>query len=156
MVGKTEIDDADRALLQRIQRDAASRIDDLAEAAGLSVASVQRRLKRLKSAGIIEREVAVLDPAAVGQAMTFVVSVELERERIDQLQAFQKTVTAEPQVQQCYYVTGEADFVLICVAPDMNAFKELTDRLFFENQNVRKFRTSVVMNRTKVGLAVPV
>lgn len=156
MVGKTEIDDADRALLQRLQQDAASRIDDLAEAAGLSVASVQRRLKRLKSAGVIEREVAVLDPAAVGQAMTFVVSVELERERIDQLQAFQKTVRAEPQVQQCYYVTGEADFVLICVAPDMNGFKELTDRLFFENQNVRKFRTSVVMNRTKVGLAVPV
>ena len=63
---------------------------------------------------------------------------------------------AEPQVQQCYYVTGEADFTLICTAHDMAGFEALTHRLFFDNTNVRKFRTSVVMDRVKVGLSVPV
>ncbi len=156
MIAEPKFDAADRALLACLQNDAASRIDDLADVAGLSVASVQRRIKRLKAEGIIEREVAVLNQTAVGHAMTFIVAVELERERLDQLHAFQRAVKAEPQIQQCYYVTGEADFVLICVAPDMDSFQALTHRLFFENQNVRKFRTSVVMGRTKVSLAVPV
>ena len=152
----SKFDEADRILMERLQNDAASRIDDLADAADLSVASVQRRIKRLKSEGIIEREVAVLNQAALGQPMTFIVSVELERERLEQLHGFQRAVKAEPQIQQCYYVTGEADFMLICIAPDMDSFQALTHRLFFENQNVRKFRTSVVMGRTKVSLAVPV
>jgi DNA-binding Lrp family transcriptional regulator len=156
LIAEPKFDAADRALLACLQNDAASRIDDLADVAGLSVASVQRRIKRLKAEGIIEREVAVLNQTAVGHAMTFIVAVELERERLDQLHAFQRAVKAEPQIQQCYYVTGEADFVLICVAPDMDSFQALTHRLFFENQNVRKFRTSVVMGRTKVSLAVPV
>jgi len=86
--------------------------------------------------------------------MTFIVMVELERERIDQLDAFRRIVRKEVQVQQCYYVTGEADFTLICTARDMLDFEALTRRLFFENTNVRRFRTSVVMERTKVGLTI--
>lgn len=152
----TELDSADRLLLEHLQENAGVSIGDLVDASGLSVASVQRRLKRLREARVIEREIAVINPAAVGQAMTFVVMVELERERVDQLQAFRLMAQNEPHVQQCYYVTGEADFVLICVAPDMAAFEALTQRLFFENRNVRRFRTSVVMGRTKVGLSVPV
>nr|WP_255536358.1 Lrp/AsnC ligand binding domain-containing protein [Pacificimonas pallii] len=88
--------------------------------------------------------------------MSFVILVELERERTDQLDTFKRAAQREPQVQQCYYVTGEADFVLLCVARDMDDFEQLTRRLFFDNENVRRFRTSVVMDRTKVGLAVPV
>ena len=63
---------------------------------------------------------------------------------------------SEPQVQQCYYVTGEADFILICTARDMQDFEALTHRLFFEDSNVRRFRTSVSMERTKVGLSLPI
>ncbi len=55
-----------------------------------------------------------------------------------------------------YYLTGEADFCLICLAPDMHEFEELTKRLFFGDTNVRRFRTSVVMGRKKIGLQVPI
>jgi Lrp/AsnC family leucine-responsive transcriptional regulator len=150
------LDKADRILLDQLQRDATLGIDALAHACGLSVASVQRRLKRLRSTGVIEREVAVLNPAAVGQPMTFVIMVELERERREQLAAFRAAIRDEPQVQQAYYVTGESDFALVCLAKDMADFEALTHRLFFENGNVRRFRTSVVMERTKVGLSAPV
>jgi Lrp/AsnC family leucine-responsive transcriptional regulator len=150
------LDKADRILLDRLQTDASLGIDALAHACGLSVASVQRRLKRLRAAGVIEREAAVLNPAALGQPMTFVIMVELERERLEQLAAFRAAIRDEPQVQQAYYVTGESDFALVCVARDMADFEALTHRLFFENGNVRRFRTSVVMERTKVGLSVPV
>lgn len=149
------LDEADRELLEALQEDASISINELCDRSGLSAASVQRRLKRLREGGVIERDVAILNPLAVGQMMTFVVLVELERERVDQLQAFRTAALGEPHVQQCYYVTGEADFVLICVAADMAAFEALTQRLLFANQNVRKFRTSVVMGRVKVGLSLP-
>lgn len=149
-------DQADRILLDQLQTDATQGIDALAHACGLSVASVQRRLKRLRASGAIAREVAQLEPAAVGLPMTFVIMVELERERREQLADFRARVRDEPQVQQAYYVTGESDFALVCVARDMADFEALTHRLFFENGNVRRFRTSVVMERTKVGLSVPV
>lgn len=151
----TVLDKADRILLAALQADARLGLEPLAAACGLSVASVQRRLRRLREAGVIEREIAVIDPKALGQAMSFVVMVEMERERLDQLDAFRRAARAEPQVQQCYYVTGEADFTLICTARDMADFEALTHRLFFENANVRRFRTSVVMDRTKVGLSLP-
>ena len=98
----------------------------------------------------------MLDQNRFDYKMTFIVLVELERESLQQLDLFRKRARNEPLVQQCYYVTGEADFILICTARDMQDFEELTHRLFFENSNVRRFRTSVVMDRTKTGLTVPI
>lgn len=152
----TDLDKPDRILLARLQDDATLGLDRLSDMCGLSVASVQRRLKRLRETGAVRREVAVLDPVAVGHAMTFIVMVELEHERLDQLEAFSRLAKAEPHVQQCYYVTGEADFTLVCTARDMADFETLTHRLFFGNTNVRRFRTSVVMTSTKTGQSIPV
>ena len=149
-----ELDPADRTLLALLQTDARTPLDRMADATGLSAATVQRRVKRLREAGVIERESAVLDPASLGWTMTFLVLVEMERERIDVLDAFRRRMRSEPQVQQCYYITGDADFALICLARDMADYEQLTRRLFFDDMNVRRFRTSVVMERTKVGLDV--
>lgn len=151
-----EIDDADRTILQAIQADRRIGLDVLADQCGLSLPSVQRRLKRLRETGIIQKEVAILDASALNYAMTLIVHVELDRESLQELDLFRKRIKAEPQVQQCYYVTGGADFILICTASDMQDFEALTHRLFFENSNVRRFRTSVTMERTKVGLSVPI
>ena len=148
------IDKADITIINALQKDAKIGIENLTEMTSLSTASVQRRLKSLRESGIILREVAVIDPTKVGQLMSFVVLVELERERRDQIDEFVRRVTKEPQVQQCYYVTGDADFCLICTAKDMNDFEELTQRLFFEDANVRRFRTSVVMGRKKVSMEI--
>lgn len=87
--------------------------------------------------------------------MTFLVMVELERERLVELEAFKTVIDAEPQVQQSYYVTGDFDFVLVVLSQDVERFKLLTQRLFFENSNVKRFRTSLVMDRVKVSLTVP-
>jgi len=148
------IDKADIAIINALQKNARIGIENLAELASLSPASVQRRLKLLRESGIILREVAVVDPSKVGQLMSFVVLVELERERRDQIDQFIRRVLKEPQVQQCYYVTGDADFCLICTAQDMDDFEMLTQRLFFEDANVRRFRTSVVMGRKKVSMEI--
>lgn len=150
------LDAADRILLDRLQADAHARLDALAHATGLSVATVQRRVARLRRDGVIAGAVAVLDPARLGRPMTFVVAVEMERERPDQIDAFARAASAEPQVQQCHYVTGEGDFVLICTARDMDDFDALARRLLHAEPNVRRFRTSVAMRTYKRGLALPV
>lgn len=152
----TEITELDRTILRLLQENARTRLDEIVARAGASAATVQRRIKHLRSAGVISGEVVLVDPEAVEFAMTFLILVELERESIHQLDSFRRKAKAEHQVQQCYYITGEADFALIALARDMKDFEALTQRLFFEDSNVKRFRTCVVMDRTKVGMTVPV
>tara|TARA_B100000767_G_C19428062_1_gene394755 strand:+ start:72 stop:428 length:357 start_codon:yes stop_codon:yes gene_type:complete len=104
------IDKLDRLILAQLQCNTRLSLEVLADNFGLSSASVQPRIKRLREANVIENEVAILSPNALGQHMTFIVMVELERERIDQLDTFRRMIKKEVQVQQCYYVTGEDDF----------------------------------------------
>jgi len=150
-----DLDAIDRQLLDLLQEDARQSLEALAEQVSLSAPAVQRRVKRMRDSGVILGDVAVVDPAAVGLTMTFVVIVELERERADQIDQFRRKAMREPQVQQCYYVTGEGDFVIIALARSMDDFEALTRRLFFDDQNVRRFRTSVVMGKSFRTLAVP-
>lgn len=154
-MSQVELDAKDRQLLDLLQRDARQSLEALAGEVALSAPAAQRRIKRLRESGVIEREVAVVNPVAVGLPMTFIVIVELERESADQIDAFRRKVIAEPQVQQGYYVTGEGDFVIIAVARDMDDFEALTRKLFFDDPNVRRFRTSVAMGRAFRSLAVP-
>ncbi|MCG3749244.1 MULTISPECIES: Lrp/AsnC family transcriptional regulator [unclassified Amycolatopsis] len=150
-----DLDQLDLAILSCLQTDARTIAEVIGSKVGLSAAAVQRRIKRLREAGVIEREVAVLSPAALGLDMTFVVMVEMERESLAVLDGFRAQVLADDCVQQCYYVTGTADFVLVVTCPDMAAFENFARRMFFDNPNVRHFTTSVAMDRVKVGLTLP-
>ena len=86
--------------------------------------------------------------------MSFFVLVELERERIDQLDKFKRKMLKKIQIQKCYYITWEADFALIVLARDMDDYQKLTHRLFFDDENIKRFKTSVVMDRTRVTMYV--
>lgn len=152
---KSEISELDTAILRMLQKNARERLEAIAFETGLSVSTVQRRIRTLKEEHAILSETALIDPAATGYLMTFIILVELERERIDQVDAFRRKARAEEQIQQCYYITGEADFALIALAKNMEDYRDLTHRLFFEDTNVKRFRTSVVMDRTKIGMHVP-
>lgn len=150
------LDDIDRAILRALQRDARLSVEELGELVGTSRSSAQRRLQALRQSGAIAREIAVIDPRLLGAQMTFVVEVELERERVDLLDEFRRSVMALEEVQQCYYVTGRADFILIVMADDMPSYERFTRRVFTENPNIRRFHTNVVVDRVKVGLSVPI
>lgn len=150
-----KIDRANRILLSQMQKDATLSLEKLSAVCNLSIPSVQRRLKQLRKQNVVDREVAILNPSTLGQKMAFIIMVELERQSLQQLNAFRLVVHNEDRVQQCYYVTGEGDFTLICTVRDMEDFEDLTHVLFINNPNVKRFRTSVVMERTKVSLLVP-
>jgi Lrp/AsnC family transcriptional regulator, leucine-responsive regulatory protein len=149
-----DLDELDRAILGYLQRNARTVSDVIADGVGLSPAAVQRRIKRMRDAGTIDRDVAVVEPAALGLGMTFVVGVQLEREHRGVVDDFAHRMREDPAVQQCYYVTGDSDFVLIVLARSMQEYDEFTTRSLFHS-DIRRFTTNVVMNRIKVGLTVP-
>jgi DNA-binding Lrp family transcriptional regulator len=86
--------------------------------------------------------------------MTVIVEVVLERESRMHLDAFKQRMRSAPQVQQCYYTTGEADFILIVVTKDVKEYEAFTQEYFFDEANVSRFNTSVVMDRVKVSLDI--
>lgn len=150
------LDRFDRRILALVQADARRPADAIGTAIGLSTSAVQRRLARLRETGIIEAEVAVLDPRAVGRPLVMIVDVELERERPELLAGFKRWLATEEAVQQAWYVTGDSDYILIVTAADVEAYDALMQRLVGENANVRRFRTRVALGTLKRGLAVPV
>jgi len=150
-----DLDAFDRKILEILQRDNTTPQRMIGEAVNLSAPAVQRRIKRMTEDGVIRANVAVIDPAAVGQAITIFVEVEVISETAEQIEQAKQAFAACPEIQQCYYVTGEADFVLVIVVPSMADYEALTRRLFFGNNNVKRFRTFVAMDRIKVGLGVP-
>ncbi|MDD9746736.1 MULTISPECIES: Lrp/AsnC family transcriptional regulator [Marinovum] len=149
------LDATDKRLLEILQRNNRLSADELGERIGVSRSSVQRRMKRFRDEGIIEADISVLSPKAVGRPMTFIVEVELERERTDLLDEFRRSMLALDDVQQCYYVTGHTDFILIVTAADMAAYEEFSRQVFTDNPNIRRFHSNVVVNRVKSGLQVP-
>ena len=150
------LDPFDLALLEAIQQDATTSQQDLGARVNLSPAAVNRRLKKLNTEGVVRKTVSLVDPVAVGYSLTVITEVEVENERLDLLDAMKRTFLACPQVQQCYYVAGECDFVLIMAVKNMEQYTELTRTLFFESNNVKRFKTLVSMSNVKVGLNVPV
>lgn len=150
------LDRYDRVLLAAIQEDARLPQSALGQRANLSTAAVNRRLRQLAEAGVIERYSACLQPKAVGCGLTLVVEVKAESERADLLGAMRAGFEDCPQVQQCYYVTGDCDFVLVFLVRDMDQYVALTRSLFHGNNNVKSFKTLVVMDRVKASMAVPI
>lgn len=152
----SSLDAYDLRLLELVQRDGSLSQSELGERVHLSTAAVNRRLKRLRDEGIIRRYCAVLDASSVDHPLTIVTQVETQSEQIELLDAMKASFLACPQVQQCYYVTGEWDFILIFTVKDMAQYTVLTRQLFFESNNVRRFRTLVAMDPVKVSLDVPI
>jgi len=150
------LDPFDRQLIALLQEDCRMPQAELGARVHLSAAAVNRRIKRLSEQGVIERFAAQVRPEALGYPLTIVVEVQVENERMDLLDAMKQSFLRCPFIQQCYYVAGECDFVLIFAVRDMGHYTELTRELFFENHNVKRFKTLVTMGRLKTGTQVPV
>lgn len=149
-----ELDRFDRSILAIIQENNLTPHRVIGERVGLSAPAVTRRLGRLRESGVIRRDVSLVDGTAVGRSLTLIVQVVADSEQTDQLDAMRNAFKAYPQVQHCYYVTGEADFILIFNVSDMHEYEQLTRSLFIENPNVKRFTTFVAMETVKAGQEV--
>jgi DNA-binding Lrp family transcriptional regulator len=148
------MDDKDLEILKLIQSNARLTAEALGFEVGLSPPAIQKRLKRLRETRVIENEIAVLSPAKLERELTVIVEVMLERESRMHLDLFKRNMRKAPAVQQCYYTTGEADFILIVIVRDIKEYEEFTQDYFFDESNVSRFTSSIVMDRVKVTLDI--
>ncbi|ARP90408.1 hypothetical protein CAL14_08990 [Bordetella genomosp. 9] len=154
--GVHKLDRFDRAILARYQSNTRLVAEEIGAAVGLSAASVQRRIKQLRDGGVIREEIARLDGPALGFALTCIVTVDIDYERAEHINRFKQRMLALPNVQQCYYVTGQWDFILVVTARDMQEYERFTEAALMNDTNVRSFSTHVVMDCAKTGFALPI
>jgi len=137
------LDVFDRRLLDLVRRDTLLPARVLAEKVGLSESAVSRRLRRLREEKVIIADVAVIDEGRLERALTMHVLVEMEREGSAVLDALIAKMTARPEVQAAWYVTGETDFVLYVRVPTMEAYEVFTREVLNDDARVRAFKTLI-------------
>lgn len=153
------LDPVDRRLLALLQDDADRTHQALADALGVSTATCHRRVQRLKQAGLIERQVAVLSPSrlkAVGvPQLQAIVEVTLDVQTVESLDAFETLAAAQAEVQQVYRVSPGPDFVLVVCVADMDGYQAFARRLLSGEAHVRNVRSYFVTGRAKARLNLP-
>ena len=130
------LDEFDLKLLGAVQRNSRLTAEQLAEKVGLSASAVQRRLHRLRERKVIEAEVAIVSPDAMGRSLTAIVEVTLDTDR--------------PKV------TGNADYILVITAKNMADYEAFAYEFLSKKPHVKHFRTSIVMRRVKSGMILPI
>lgn len=150
------LDDIDRKILHHVQRNNLLTSAQLSDLVGLSPTSIQRRLHKLRADKVIEADISVVSIKAVDRPLTMLVAVELARERSDIIDRFKRAVRDRAEVMSAYYVTGETDFVLIVSAKDMPDYEAFTRDFFYNNADIKGFKTTVVMDRIKASYVMPV
>ena len=123
---RAELDRTDLRMLRELQKNGRVPVVELAEKVSLSPTACQRRLRRLEDSGVIERYAAVLNPAALGQNIQAFIRVSIERQSKDVTEAFEAAIKRQPEVRACYVMTGDLDFLLHVLVPDLQAFAEFS------------------------------
>ncbi|QET04731.1 Lrp/AsnC family transcriptional regulator [Cupriavidus pauculus] len=151
-----DLDDLDLRILRVLQEDASLSNVELAQRVFASAPTTMRRLRRLREAGVIVREVAMLDQGKLGRSVTAIIEVSLDRQAAEDCDAFEAHICAEPTVTQCYRVSPGPDFVVIAELADMSAYDAFARRLFSGTHNVRNVRTFFSTKRGKFAVNAPV
>src|SRR5574337_753928 len=153
-------DAIDLQLLDLLQTDASLSNQALAERVHVSPPTCLRRVRRLQASGLIERQVALLQPdrlaALQGHGLSAIVEVSLDRQGAEQLDAFQARAVADAAVQQCWRVSPGPDFVLVIHARDMPDYLALSQRLFTQDANVRNLKAFFATRRAKFEPILPI
>jgi len=150
-----DMDDFDKKILKELQNNNRISSEQLGVKIGLSATACQRRLKRLRSTNVITKEVAVLSGAELDNYVTIIVTVDMKQGGAANIDNFKQRMQLHDNVQQCFYVTGENDFILVVTAKNMLMYEQLCKDLFFIDDNIKKFSSTVVMDNVKVGLNIP-
>ena len=150
-----KLDSFDLKILELIQVNNKITSQVLAKKVGLSSSACQRRINSMRKAKIIKKDVSVIDQNIIGRQITIVVQVLSDKEGVEYSEEFKKLMIKAPEVMQCYYVTGDYDYVLIATFKDMGEYEIFTKKYFLENSNIKRFSSMVVMNHVKENLSIP-
>jgi DNA-binding Lrp family transcriptional regulator len=153
------LDDIDRRILLHLQRDARLTNAELAEKVGISASPCWRRVRAMEEDGVIARYATLVDQSAVGLPVSVFVSVTLERQAESALEIFEKAVLERPEVLECYLMTGDADYLLRVVVPDLAAYERFVMAHLTRVPGVSSIKSSFALRavkyRTELPLAEP-
>jgi Lrp/AsnC family leucine-responsive transcriptional regulator len=150
------LDEIDRKLLKLLQQDALASTDQMGGAAGLSPTAAKRRANRLRASGVIVKNTAVVNPDQLGFGVFTLVFINLERDRREIVNSFKQTIKNHPRILQGFYITGDADFVLLVVSKSLEDYENFTQEFFWDNSDIKSFKTMVVMDNIKLGVELPI
>ena len=144
-----QLDDRDRHILRLLQEDSRISNAELAEKVGMSASALWRRVRVLEETGVIERYGAVVSAPAMGLGFQAIVHVHLTRHDPEKLAEFIRAVELSPLVQECNATTGQADYHLRVLAPDLEAYNRFLEGFLFRLPAVASAQTSVVLRTIK-------
>ena len=148
------MDRMDKRILAELQRRANLPLQELGDRVGLSQTPCWRRIKRLEEAGVIRGRVALLDPARLDLAVNAFVEIEIARPADDPTLA--EAVRAFPEIIECYMVSGDTDYLLRLVAPDVPAYQRLLHDLLGRLPDVRNVKSTFALREIKYTTALPI
>jgi DNA-binding Lrp family transcriptional regulator len=145
----------DRRLLSELQQDVTRNQSELAELVGMSRTSCWRRIREFEEAGLIERQVAVLNPKVAGFNIQVLLLVAMTEHTDENRQSFERHVSLLPEVTECFSVSGDRDYVLHVVVQDMDTYNEFLNSQVLRHSAVRSASSTFVLRRVKYTTALP-
>ncbi|MBT8138548.1 MAG: Lrp/AsnC family transcriptional regulator [Gammaproteobacteria bacterium] len=151
-----ELDRTDLRILQALQQDSSISNLELAELVGLSPTPCGRRVKRLEEVGVIRKQVALLDPKALGLSLTAMISISMDRHTPERFEQFERAVQNMPEIVECSIVTGQAaDYLLKAVLPDMEHYEAFLLGKLTRIDGVTGVHSSFVLRKIVDQTALP-
>jgi Lrp/AsnC family leucine-responsive transcriptional regulator len=150
------LDEIDYRILQQLQERARISNVDLAEKVGLSPAPCLRRVHALEKAGVIRKHVALVDPNAVNLGVTVFVQISLDLQVEGRLELFERAIVRRPEVLECYLMTGDSDYLLRVVVPDVAAYERFLKDSLTRIEGVAGIKSSFALKQVKYSTALPI
>ena len=151
-----QLDKIDRNILRLLQQNARMPHTELARKVGLSTTPCKERVRRLERDGVIQRYQAVLNPAALDRGLVVFVQIRLNRTSQDIFEEFTARAVDLPEIQECYLVSGNFDYLLKARVADMNAYRTLLGETLLTLPGVLESTSYVVMEQVSESLMLPV
>lgn len=151
LMSDISLDNFDYAILRILQKDNKTSHREISEKIGLSAASVQRRISRMEEKEIILRNCAILNPLKFGEKITSIIEVRLSEDRSVVMDRAKQYFACVEEIQQCYFVNGGVSFIIIMLSNNLSHFESLVRKHFADNEDVKTYRTLIVLDRVKVN-----
>lgn len=150
-----ELSRTDRHLLAELQKNSNRKQSELAELVGMSRSSCWRRIRDFEEAGLIERQVALLNPKMAGFNIQVLLLVAMKEHTDRNRENFERHVSLLPEVTECFSVSGDRDYLLQVVATDMDSYNDFLNSEILRHEAVQSASSTFVLRRVKYSTALP-
>jgi len=150
-----KLDLTDKCLLEILQNDSKTNISEISKELNLTKSPIYDRIRRYETEGVIDKYVAVLNPKVLASSMFVFCSVSLESQKLEEIEAFSKSVEDIPEVIECYLMGGASDFLLKVVVKDLQAYHQFSSGKLAVLPNVSQIKSTFVLNEIKRSTVVP-